>query len=281
MMFLSFLFARVDALIIEGQGVLQMNNAICFASKNVFQPTYEKQIPPYWQYPCSLSIDSADLYFLSHDCGTCMFYCACELISSVRPFFVFRKPLDSLFIDGSLNLKDTNSFIAIDSSVSCFIRDTTHCYLPSIIPVSEQVASGPAESCRRIDWSLPLIAVTSQKKYVLITMAITTAQSCDVEGPPPWNCSTYIKSVNLQWFLQTDGTPNFRGITGIAQEKSRFRGAEVSFNSSRAMRGDLFDILGRKVPASESMPKKAYGLSNPKLFISDKNNKVKILFMDK
>jgi hypothetical protein len=42
---------------------------------------------------------------------------------------------------------------------------------------------------------------------------------------------------------------------------------------------DLFDLLGRKVPASELVHKKAYGLSNLRLFISNRTNTGKILFM--
>jgi hypothetical protein len=270
---LSFYFIGANAAIIEGRGVLQMNTAINFTSKHVFQPIYEKQSPYHREYPCSLSIDSADIFFLSHDCGLCMYYCPCELIGSVRPFFVLKKPLNSLLMAGALNLRDISSLAIVDSSGSCFNRDTVNCYLPSIIYGFGQ------GSCGKIDWSLPLIAVTLQRRYVLIEMNITTAQSCD--PTLPGSCHTYTSAVNLHWFLQTDGTPNFQGVTAIAQENNLHENAEVSYNSSRVITGELFDLLGRKVPASEVLHKKTYGMSNLKLFISDKNNTAKILFIGK
>jgi hypothetical protein len=130
---------------------------------------------------------------------------------------------------GALNLKDISSLTIVDSSGSCFNRDTVNCYLPSITS-----NFGSIGSCGKIDWLLPLIAVTLQRRYVLIEMNITTAQSCDPTLPS--SCRTYTSAVNLHWFLQTDGTPNFQGVTAVAQENNFPENAEVSYNSSRVIK---------------------------------------------
>lgn len=247
---LFVLFTLSNAKIISGVGTLQMNTAINFTSAKVFSPKITAH--------CSTSIDSADLMFFSHDCGTCMYYCPCEIINSVKPFYTSKLKLSEIISLKSLDLKDTNSFLKIDTTRYCkspwLLIDTNNsCYFPG--------------SCWKINWTSPLIAQTSQKKYVLVSMTTVIGTSCDPMMPPAYaDCRNYTQVVVLHWYLQTDGTTDFYGITSTIN-------SPVQSIKSCTTNGELFDILGRKIPATELTK------THIKIHINNKTNLIRPLIL--
>ena len=89
MIILYPLFHSLPAQITTGNATLGMNTALSFKSGKIFTSGNQSQLFQIG-FPCSLSVDSADLFFLSHDCGTCMYYCPCEIVGSTG-LFIFQK----------------------------------------------------------------------------------------------------------------------------------------------------------------------------------------------
>ena len=121
-------------------------------------------------------------------------------------------------------------------------------------------------------------------KYVLLYMTPQYEQSCD-PGPPPGTgiCKSYTGSIKVNWFIQNDGTTNFKGIyvavkssnTPRVSEKSNYaeRNNIINLNNK-----NLFDILGRKVSCSQLKDAEILGSTNHRIFIDGKSNKILFLF---
>jgi hypothetical protein len=275
------LFYPASALIKSGTATLRMNEAISFTSGKAFIPN-EAWSGPFVQTgaPCSLSVDSIDLFFLSHDCGTCLYYCPCELLGSARAFYISQKSIDQLGMENNLNLGDTTVFNKIESKKNCFeATDSNGCFLPS-------VASGQwVRFCPSYQWGrqpLPLIVSTSQKKHVVIGLIPYYEESCSSLPEPMRECRSYVASINLQWFMQTDGTANFKGIFTAVKfsNSSPYDEGNNHIVLSRIAQSNsgLFDILGRKMsyPLLKSM--KIIGSVNHGIFVDENSRMVLLLF---
>ena len=282
MIILYPLFHSLPAQITTGNATLGMNTALSFKSGKIFTSGNQSQLFQIG-FPCSLSVDSADLFFLSHDCGTCMYYCPCEIVGSTRAFYISKKTINQLGVENKLDLTDTVAFKKIEYTKSCFNPlDSAKCFLPSI-------ALGLfGQYCPTFQWSQPLIVQTMQNKniskYVLLYMTPQYEQSCD-PGPPPGTgiCKSYTGSIKVNWFIQNDGTTNFKGIyvavkssnTPRVSEKSNYaeRNNIINLNNK-----NLFDILGRKVSCSQLKDAEILGSTNHRIFIDGKSNKILFLF---
>jgi hypothetical protein len=270
------LFHPASATIKSGMTTIKMNEAISFASGKSFAP-------PVWNgkflqtgVPCSLSVDSLDLFFLSHDCGTCMYYCPCELLGSARTFYISNKSIDQIGKENSLNLNDSAVFIKVESTKNCFqFKGADGCFLPSVAPGSQ------GRFCPGYQWTqpLPLIVATAQKKYAVAAVVPHFEQSCSPEPGPVADCRSYVATISLQWFLQTDGTADFRGIhTGVIPANPPSSGKEIgSFAAPRIARG-LFDVLGRRIPAPPMNSAKTAGFANRKIYIDERTGKIMLIF---
>ncbi len=247
-----------------------MNKAIHFDSGTVFIPPQGTGISG--EYLCSSLLDPGDFYFLSHDCGTCTWYCPCEVMGSAKPIFVSKKKMNELVLSIPLNLNDTSCFRKVDSGRSCiYMGDTSHCYLPSL------ACGSFAAIGRLINWTFPWVVMTAQKKYVLIRLAQVLGESVDEYGPPPWPVHYYTNSIILTWSLQTNGTTNFNGISSIADGRAfHSRETTVAMHLSSAQI-NLYDLLGRKISITDIQKAKVYGKRNIKLFVGENNNFTKLL----
>jgi hypothetical protein len=260
---LSVLLGSTSAAILQGTTTLDMNRAIRFDSAKVFTAPAGSIITS--QYPCSLSVNAGDLHFVSHDCGTCTWYCPCEIIGSVRPFYAAKKPTEVLSTFRSINLNDTAAFKKVDSS-----KTGATCYLPALASLGfSSLASG------RINWSFPLVVLTAQKKYVLVKLDSLLTRSYDPFYPQFGGY--YTRAVILHWFLQTDGTTNFFGITS-ADKNLIPRGLS---SRHRLQQDQVFDILGRKVHVADSKDANIFGASRVRLLCSKKDNTATLVIVHK
>jgi hypothetical protein len=275
---LAALFYPSYGAIKSGTTILKMNNAVSFASGSAYPLTSWNSsfTDPLKGVPCSVSIDSLDLFFLSANCGTCFYYCPCELLGSARPFYISKKSIDQIGKGNNLNLNDTAAFRKVASGKNCIeTSDSAGCILPSVSP--------RGSFCPKYQWTqpLPLIVTTAQNNYTVIRLIPQYQESCSPETLP--ECQTYVASIALQWFMQTDGTTDFRGIfTGVKSTNSsplNGGGTHVALSQfARSGHRGLFDILGRKSPYSHMKIKKPTDQAKNGILFDEKSGKVLFLF---
>jgi hypothetical protein len=261
-----------------GSATLKMNCEISFRSGAMHEIGFKNDIPYPASYPCSTSVDTFDFFFISRDCGTCTYYCPCELVGSARPFYISKKSINQIGKENRLDITDTSVVNKVFSMKNCFIAsDSSVCVLPSI-------STGNINRyCQSYDWSHPLIALTKQNKYVLMTLTPLYQQSCDMTIPTYPDCRSYVGSIAISWFLQQDGTTNFNGVfTSIIPNAGKLSGQSAAVYTqpqlSRFNNAGIFDILGRRLPPKVANTMRLHETFNSKIFISEKSSHVVLLF---
>jgi len=239
-------FSSSQAQISTGTAVLPMNYEISFGSGAMNKIGFKNMVPYPAAYPCSVSVDSSDFYFISRDCGTCMYYCPCEIIGSVRPFYISEKSTNQLGNQSFLDSADTSVFKKVAVGSNCFDKTSgSTCLLPSVSPGKFNTY------CRSYGWSKPIIVRTKKNKYVLMTLTPRYSLSCDESGPPPYQCNSYVSTIEIHWFRQNSGAFNFNGVF-VSTQYSGGNQSEHSIPSraytkiTQGPQRGFYDILGRK-----------------------------------
>jgi hypothetical protein len=250
----------ISSEIVENTDTLKMNTTIRFDSPKTISPALAGDI-----YPCTLSVNPGDFYFNSHDCCTCEWYSPCEELGSARPFFASKKSLHAIGLLTYLNLNDTTLFSKIDTQ-----RDSKSCSLPAF-------AGQGLPKTTLVNWSSPVIIKTALNKYVIVSFVPITSESYAMTPNGPGTGHPYTSAIILHWFLQTDGSTNFNGVTSIVNNQGRSDPANYSA-SDHSMQWKLFDILGRKVREPDILGAKGNG-SNIRLLISENRNCLRKIMM--
>ncbi|MBN1577039.1 MAG: hypothetical protein JW913_10830, partial [Chitinispirillaceae bacterium] len=138
-------------------------------------------------------------------------------IGSVRPFYRFKKGLDSMNLDNPLNLDNPKLFTKVDTVAV----DTLH---------GEEFSS----SCTfpRFVWeqnsdTIILVVTTSGNKYALVILyPIYGSRTCGYwtgDSSVHWT-ETELNGFNATWYIQESGWPLFKGIdlsTGVVHNQYR------------------------------------------------------------
>jgi hypothetical protein len=265
------------AQIVSGSDMLEMNSAISFHSDTVL---HSKLASTIGGAPCALGVGSADIFFTSYDCGTCLHYCPCDEVGSVRPFYISEKSINQLGSETLIDLTDTANFKKIDTRKSCFyIPDSTACFLPSVA-FNINMSSG---RCRTFPEGKPIIVTTSDGNYAVVSINKGFGESCDRDVvPPQQDCHPFINALILHWFKQKNGSLSFKGIltealsSGKRNSVEETDGKKINGLTHNANTG-LFDILGRKVENLQLKSNRTIGVG-ARIFVNEKTCKVMLHF---
>jgi len=242
---LVLVFAESYAEIIDGHCSIEMNSAASFQRGTTFALPWE-EYELHWEVPCSLCLDSLDLFFLSHDCATSLFYCPCEVLGSARPFYLARKQISTQILESPLATSDTTLFELIDTGTSLFKYDDTACYAPCI-------GSKTVWENRRRNFGNSYVFQShwsTQNKPVFVFANVTAISATSCYTPVPLEdpvCGSYIKSLAVRWYLQTDGSTDFS--QGDFTEN---RASPISTSRRLPQRetSALYDVRGRRIAAN-------------------------------
>jgi hypothetical protein len=265
----------LSAAINSGTAVMNMNNGLTFQMNNTLSRSIKDSQGYSIGVPCSPAHDSLDFFFFSRDCGTCMYYCPCELVGCGRAFYVSKKSINQIG-SAPVNLTDSATFIPVRYTGICYPNnDSNKCFLPAV------TIDHHGTLCVNYDWSQPLIVMTAIKKYAVLELVPSYSKSCDPMDTG--YCRTYTSSVRVNWYLQTDGTTNFTGIrTSVTADHTRLAagGTNGKFTSANAtvLHCRPFDILGRTIRLNSAGMR---GTATRRIVIDEHNTGIVLLFPGK
>jgi hypothetical protein len=233
------LFGQARAQIIIGTETLQKNWYV-----NILQDKTVRLLPSDYfltRYVpnCKMYNDSMDVFFVSNDCGTCMFYCECAYLGSARDFYLVKVPMDAWLLSQPLYLHDTATFQSIQK-----IQRSDTCYLPEIATKKSLV--NPGLPSRSFDgWYVFSVQRAGGPLYALAQVTSDISDGCGYYVPG--YCNSYVYSVTVRWYLQMNGTTDFRGVSTPAVASCPLRAAPAG-NSF-----EVFNILGKRIDHVSSL----------------------------
>lgn len=171
---------------------------------------------------CTTSVTS-DLFFRTIDIGTCTWYCRTYQFGMFKTFYRSKDHISKYNLD-NLNLNDTAQFYKIVGA---------QCTLPYY-----KLSSGSSTGSF-------FVGTIQNNKYVLFTIFPKMLQGYK-DGPPPIPYY-YYKDVIVKWWIQTDGTTSFSGVT-----KTLPRVSGVSVKMKAAGTVGTYNIFGQRVSSKRN-----------------------------
>jgi hypothetical protein len=235
------MFVSVRAQLVYGTQTLQRNWFLNILQNNKTQlpvgpgSNYLTRYVP----NCTMANDSMDVFFVSNDCGTCMFYCECAYFGSARPFYLVKFSVNTWFFSSPLYLQDTVLFKSIER-----IQKSDTCYLPAI--ATTKSGFNPGMPSRNFDaWYVFSVQRAGRNLYALAQVISDISDGCGYYLPG--YCNSYVYSVAVQWYLQTNGTIDFHGVftPAVVSHPLSVPLAKNSF--------EVFDILGKRIEHVNSL----------------------------
>lgn len=211
LLILSF-FVLSESAIITDSVVLTKDYGIHFSSKTLVPYTVTAK-----PLTCSTSVFS-DFFFRTIREGMCTWVCRQYQFGMFNAFYRSKKQM--LYSDiNNLSLNDTSMFHKIVGA---------QCTLP-YYELSSSMGTASF-----------FVGLTQGDKYVLFTISPKMIEGFKGEAPPvPYY---YYNDVKLKWWLQTDGTPSFSGIT-----KTIPRMSSAPIKMKAAGNGGTYNIFGQRV----------------------------------
>lgn len=233
------LFVQVRAQIVTGTETLQKNWYLnIFQDKTAQLPQGDYFLTRYVPN-CLMNNDSMDVFFVSNDCGTCMFYCECAYLGSARPFYLVKFSVNTWSFSSPLYLQDTALFQSFGK-----IQRSDTCYLPEIATKKSLV--NPGLPSRDFDgWYVFLVQRAGGPLYALAQVTSDISDGCGYYASG--YCNSYVYSVTIRWYLQMNGTIDFRGVLTQAVVSHPLRALPAG-NSL-----EVFNILGKRIDHVNSL----------------------------
>jgi hypothetical protein len=131
-----------------------------------------------------------------------------------------------------------------------------------------------------MDWKKPLIFFTKQKRYALVQIERhDSTVDCYIEVDPlkPICGQFYTSSIQVKWFMEMKGIPDFRGINFTGIESCTPAVHRRIFSIVDKERTRFFEILGRKIPLFSMQTKRFLKYGN-RVIVDEKNGKIAICF---
>jgi hypothetical protein len=231
------LFSYSHAVIIKGTDIVLYNQNIEFNSHSITaNPLIYQQAG--FVYLCAASAPQMDMFVAQELLGVCTFICHSLAVGSPRPFYTSKTAFDSVYFSVMFpNLNDTTRLTLCDTVRNdLHVHDNTHCYLPHVgngalssIPIKPGYCA-----IFRNSWG-------SMGRYILARFDTIMAMSTVCE--PTCTSYPYLKGYRIRWYLQDNGTPDFRGFANIIDNPPPQSVIRTTINKK------LFSISGRQLEA--------------------------------
>jgi hypothetical protein len=239
------LFSFSYAGIIRGTDTVLYNHNIQFSPHSITSNP-KNWMPAGFVYSCATSTPQMDLFVAEELLGTCIYICHGLAVGSPRPFYLSKTAFDSAYFSVTIpNLNDTTRFTRCDTVRNDpHVRDTVHCYFPHV------GNSLLAPSAPSINPGYFAIIQNSANQYIVARF--DTIMAIDVVCEPICADHPYLKGYKIRWYLQTNGTFDFRGFAGIA-EKDPVRSVTQKKTGNSA---EYFSVSGRRFASESPSPLK-------------------------
>jgi len=225
----------LSAQIISDSSFLSLNQDICFSSgsisHNILTAGYNTGL-----YPCTTNTGNVDFSLQQQSVSVCICGCAAPVVSSSSPFYKSKKTFDSMDFASPLNLEDTSKFSKIDT-----IRNSNPypgCFLPydfihwtTLIQQPESV----------------LVIKTKTNKHVLIKGKAKVETYPTDRGELYCRGKSYFAGYTIQWYLQQDGTTDFKDII---KTRCRLKPTINKMFSTGPFSGKTYNILGQRIASN-------------------------------
>lgn len=211
------IFVLSESAINTDSVTLTKDNGIIFSSKAIMPYTITDK-----PLSCSTSMVS-DFFFRTIREGTCTWVCRQYQFGMFNTFYRSKKQMSEYNLD-NLNLNDTAMFSKIVGA---------QCTLPYY-----ELSSGMGTASF-------FVGLSQGDKYVLFTISPKMIQGYKGEAPPvPYY---YYNDIKLKWWLQTDGTLSFSGVT---KALPRVSGTPIKMKAAGTT--GTYNIFGQRVSSKRT-----------------------------
>lgn len=229
---LIFCFSSNQAAVVNGTDEVSYNQNILFSNDSITNNPLRYQRAGY-VYACTASTPKMDMFVAEEELGTCTFICHTLAVGSPRPFYFSKQKLSSSFFSTIPVLADASKFVKYDTvHKDSHVNDSTDCYLPH------------ANSIQEIPPGYFGIFQNSAKQYIMAQFDSVWANYLDCDQVT-FKCTShpYLKGYKIHWYLQTNGTLDFRDVVNAVERDRVHPEIKVSKEYCR----QYFSLSGRRV----------------------------------
>lgn len=257
---ITVLFSNTFSEIISGTNILLYNENITFHSRTITKNTRDSTLHDKGLsnvYKCTADVESIDVFNAVKINATCTFICHILAIGSPRPFYLSKIPFESFDFSDVLNISDTSVFMKIDTLINeTIVSNSSNCFLPHVILRStEYLVAKKYDSVN--------FGIFKNIDGKFIAAKFDTVMDLSSDGAPEPQMHPYLKGYNIKWFLQNDGSLNFKDITAMQLVSKPFRMPTPILVNNKSF---YYDIYGRRVNFT--------GKQVSQILIKQSNNKV-------